>query len=63
MTPLSNAEGKFAIMEYDVKLYVGKTAVIDKDEIQVNDMIPKGRTNSFMWPEEKMATFTIHNSV
>lgn len=45
-------EGKFVIIQYDGKPYVGQIMVIHGDEIQVNCMTQKCEKNSFLWSEK-----------
>ena len=44
--------GKFIIVKYDEKQYVGQVLNIQGEEIQVNCMVQYGKKNAFQWPDK-----------
>ena len=44
--------GKFIIVKYDEKQYVGQVLNIQGEEIQVNCMVQHGKKNAFQWPDK-----------
>jgi len=44
--------GKFIIVKYDEKRYVGQISDIQGEDIQVNCMVQHGQKNTFQWPDK-----------
>ncbi|CAL8380038.1 unnamed protein product [Gadus morhua 'NCC'] len=45
--------GKFIILKYDEKQYVGKVLNIQGEEIQANCTVQHGKKNAFRWPDKE----------
>ena len=49
--------GKFIIVKYDEKQYVGQVLNIQGEEIQVNCMVQHGKKNAFQWPDKEYSIY------
>ena len=49
--------GKFIIVKYDEKQYVGQVLNIQGEEIQVNCMVQHGKENAFQWPDKEYSIY------
>ena len=49
--------GKFIIVKYDEKRYVGQIWDIQGEDIQVNCMVQHGQKNTFQWPDKENSIY------
>lgn len=55
--------GKFIIVKYDEKRYVGQVLNIQGEEIQANCMVQHGNKNAFQWPDREDTIYYLRSDI